>query len=88
MKQLHVSREGRKQQVYSTMYALQRSFTMYELAQLIHMSPSKHFTGILMEMVDDGDLAFWEVQHRPNSTKRVFYIRSLGQPLAQTSMAI
>lgn len=82
------SRAGRKLQVYELMYTLGYSLTMYQIADLLHLSRSSHFMSILMEMVEDGDLGFFEVQHRPNSVKRLFYLRVLAQPQQQLSMAI
>lgn len=82
------SRAGRKLQVYETMYTLNRSLTMYEIADLLHMARSSHLTAILLEMVDDGDLGYFEVAHRPNSVKRLFYVRALATPQHQLSLAI
>lgn len=82
------SREGRKLAIYETLYTLGRSFTMYEIADLLHMQPSTHLTKILMEMVDDSDLAFHVVAHRPNSTKRLFYVRALATGLVQNELAL
>jgi len=82
------SRAGRKLSIYQTLYTLNRSFTMYQIADLMHLARSSHLNKILLEMVNDGDLAYYEVAHRPNSTKRLYYVRALAESVSQTSLAI
>lgn len=82
------SRAGRKLAIYETLYTLGRSFTMYEIADLLHMQPSTHLTKILMEMVAEGDLNFRVTSHRPNSNKRIFYLQAFAEPLVQDGLPL
>jgi len=67
-----MDRAGRKLEVYKLLYELNRSMTMYQIAQHFGLSPSSHFMSILKEMCEDGDLAKWETGY---CTKAEIYIR-------------
>lgn len=88
MKMNRMDRAGRKLEVYKLLYEMNRSMTMYQIAQHFGLSPSSHFMSILKEMCEDGDLAKWETQHRPNSVKFYFYVRALAQPIEQLSLEL
>jgi hypothetical protein len=62
------------------LYGESRS-TMHEIARLIGLAPSGHLTGILGEMVEDGDLLFEVVEHRPGWEKRVFRLADVHVPI-------
>lgn len=46
--------------------------TQYDVAKKLGLTPSKHLMGILMEMVESGDLKVHEVEHRRGVNKRLF----------------
>lgn len=88
MNDRYMSRAGRKLQVYKTMYETGRSYTMYEIAKMVGLKPSTHLLKMLMEMCEESDLEYYEAQHRPNSVKRLFYVRALSQGLSQMSLPL
>lgn len=89
VKRQYVSRGGRKSEIWDKLNALDRSLTTYEIARLCHLEPSTYLRKILQEMVEENTVAFFEVQHRPNSVKRLYVVHDkYREPKKQTRLPL
>lgn len=72
-----MKRAGRKESIIVA-FLLHREkwgttfMTQYDVAKKIDLTPSNYLMGILLEMVESGDLKVHEVEHRKGVNKRLF----------------
>lgn len=79
----YLDRAGRKDEIYSTLSAVNRSMTVREIARCLHMSTSTHLRKILNEMVEDKELFSITGQHRPNAVKVLYSVNDFSQNTVQ-----
>lgn len=78
-RRLRYARHERQQQIYE-FAAEHGDFTVAEIAAHLGVRPSQHLRQIIWDMVDDGRLIAWPLQHWNGWPKWVFepFKRSVG----------
>jgi len=77
MKRKAYSRGERREMILNAFYSmigdgLDPSMTAYQVARAIGLNSAQHVRNIMDGMVEDGDLQFVVVEHRPGVNKKVY----------------